>query len=67
MNNDLDCQHSHRARDLRTQDMRTQDIVYGLDYVEPQDDPRRLKAYFLGRMPPGITQCNVRIEGGRRI
>ena len=37
----------------------------GLDYVEVDNAQTTLTAYFLGKAPEGITNKNVRIEGGR--
>ena len=41
--------------------------LFGLDYVEIEDDPRHLRVVFLGAAPPDIDEHNVRITGGRRI
>src|SRR5262249_36795327 len=44
----------------------------GLDYVEVSEDQRTLYAYFLGKLPPELSQEQpglaryLRIEGGRR-
>lgn len=37
----------------------------GLDYVEVDNAQTTLTAYFLGKAPEGITNKNVRIDGGR--
>jgi predicted phage baseplate assembly protein len=56
----LVCADDQRRRQVRRQG-RT-----GIDWIEPEQDPRVLRVGFLGRAP-ALTPAHVRIEGGRRI
>ena len=57
----LTCQNERRRYRVREHE-----ALNGLDYVEVVE-PARLRVYFLGKAPPGLSQENVRIRGGRRI
>ena len=58
----LICQDEQRRHKVREKQLN------GLDYLEViGDDRRKLKVYFLGKAPEGLTKENVRIDGGGRI
>ena len=67
---DLNCDLEMRRRDVRQASERAEGILYGLSYVEAElTSPNnfrtaRLTVYFLGRSPEGLSQANVRLEGG---
>ena len=47
--------------------VRGKDQLYGLDYLEVEDDQTTLILYFLGKAPPKLDKENIRIDGGRRV
>lgn len=59
-----DCASADRRRVLMR---RGRDVPTGIDEVEVDEDPRRLRVSFLGAVPGGLGPEHVRIEGGRRV
>ncbi|QDQ28995.1 putative baseplate assembly protein [Chitinimonas arctica] len=60
-------------RDARRQAVRQRQDLNGLDYLEVAGDQLSLQVYFLGKLPPQLSEKIVgevpwlRIEGGRRV
>ena len=61
----LRCQEDMRQRSVRKMQLG------GLDHLDVNESQKKLTVYFLGRLPPGLTEENAKdhvvIEGGRRI
>lgn len=46
---------------------RAEGALSGIDEVEVEADPRRLRVSFLGPVPQDLRPENIRIDGGRRV
>jgi hypothetical protein len=55
------------CQDERRCDKARERLVSGIDYVEVSEDQRSLCVHFFGKVPEGIKENNVVIDGGRRI
>ncbi|HYH85700.1 MAG TPA: putative baseplate assembly protein [Pyrinomonadaceae bacterium] len=56
-----------RDRDPRRRRIRESGLN-GIDYIEQDaEDPKLFRVFFLGKAPAGITELNVRVDGGVRI
>ncbi|HTQ15208.1 MAG TPA: hypothetical protein VMH86_15155 [Rhizomicrobium sp.] len=57
--------------DCKDDDARRRDVrptrLFGIDFVEVEDDQLHLDVFFLGRAPQKLEAANVRITGGRTI
>lgn len=62
---EIKCQEDMRRRSVRTMQLN------GLDHLDESENPLKLYVYFLGKLPPDLTEENamdhVIIDGGKRI
>ncbi|HEV7858526.1 MAG TPA: putative baseplate assembly protein, partial [Pyrinomonadaceae bacterium] len=58
---------AQRRRDLRAHTTDGVSDLNGLDYLEVDESQTVLTVYFLEKAPHGLTENNVRIDGGTRI
>jgi len=59
-----DCTSAERRRLLHR---RAEGALSGIDEVEVEADPRRLRISFLGPVPENLQPHHIRIDGGRRV
>jgi predicted phage baseplate assembly protein len=68
MKTSADCRDTaQRRRDLRAHTTDGVPDLNGLDYLEVDESQTVLTVYFLEKAPHGLTENNVRIDGGTRI